>query len=145
MNVSLIPATVTDRIAVINLLNILNLPSTDLPEPLDNFIIVKNADTVVGTCGLEIYGTVALLRSLAVVPDNQGRGFGDGLLQATLELAKEKGVHDVYLITTTAANFFAKRGFTQVKRSLVPVAIQNTTQFSLVCPASATVMNRLMV
>jgi len=142
MNVLLHPATFTERTAVVELLNALHLPATDLPQTLDNFIIIKNADKIIGTCGLEVYGEVALLRSLAVVPDKEGQGLGGTLLQATLELAQEKDVQQVYLITSTAAAFFAKRGFTQVERSFVPEAIQNTSQYSSVCPASATVMYR---
>ncbi|MDQ3290788.1 MAG: arsenic resistance N-acetyltransferase ArsN2 [Bacteroidota bacterium] len=142
MNVSLIPANNTDWTGVVALLNALHLPTSDLPQNLNDFFIFKNGNEVLGTCGLEVYGDVALLRSLAVAPGSQGKGLGDTLLQETLDLAKEKGVQEIYLITNSAANFFAKRGFTQVERSVVPVAIQNTTQFSSVCPSSATVMYR---
>lgn len=139
------PATITDRAAIVDLLSSLSLPTADLPETLDNFKILKNVDQVIGVCGLEVFGTVALLRSLAVAPGNQQQGLGEMLLKATLELAKEKEVQQVYLITNTAAAFFAKRGFKPVERALVPAVIQSTAQFSFVCPASATVMYRQII
>jgi amino-acid N-acetyltransferase len=92
--------------------------------------------------GLELYGDYALLRSLAVHPQQQGTGLGKALYQAAANLALLKGIREMYLITTTAAPFFEKRGFQQVDRLNVPVAIQRTTQFSGVCPSSATVMRR---
>ncbi len=64
------------------------------------------------------------------------------LLKAVQGLAQQKGIQALYLITTTAAPFFEKRGFAKVDRSAVPVAIQRTTQFSALCPSSATVMHR---
>lgn len=135
-------ATNADRATVVNFLNSLQLPTTDLPQTLENFKIIKIGNQVMGVCGLELYGTVALLRSLAVAPGSQQQGLGGILLEATLESAKEKEVQHVYLITNTAAAFFTKRNFTPVERTLVPAVIQSTAQFSSVCPVSATVMYR---
>ena len=133
-------AIATDRTNVLNLLNALHLPTVDLPSSLDNFIIAKETNTVIGTGGIEQFGQVALLRSLAVATDQQGKGLGDLLYLALMELAESKGVHQVFLITNTAADFFAKRGFTKIERTLVPEVIQNTAQFTSVCPSSAIVM-----
>jgi amino-acid N-acetyltransferase len=135
-------ANTTDRLAIIDLLNLLQLPTVDLPLVLDDFVVARQQETVIGSCGLEIYGSLALLRSLAVAPSNQGQGLGDALLQATLDLAKTRGIKSVYLITNTAAGFFEKRGFSPVERSRVPADIQKTAQFSSVCPSSAAILFR---
>lgn len=136
------PATTNDRAEVIGLLNALNLPTVDLPASLENFLVARDPDSLIGTVGLELYGTTALLRSLAVAQDQQGKGLGNLLYQAVIDLAKEKGVTEVYLITNTAAAFFTRQGFTKVERAAVPVTIQQTAQFSAVCPSSATIMYR---
>ncbi|QNF32918.1 GNAT family N-acetyltransferase [Adhaeribacter swui] len=135
-------AKTVDRPAIIQLLNSLQLPTVDLPLVLDSFVVAKQQETLLGSCGLELYGTLALLRSLAVALHHQDQGLGAALLQATLDLAKTRGIKGVYLITNTAANFFEKRGFAPVERSRVPLAIQQTAQFGSVCPSSATVMCR---
>lgn len=131
-----------DRQPIIRLLTNAGLPTLDLPETLDSFLVAGKAGQVVGSIGLERYGAYALLRSLAVDPGHQGTGLGNALCEAAMQLAAETGIRDVYLITTSAAPFFAKRGFTHADRSLVPAAVQSTAQFSGLCPSSATVMTK---
>jgi len=138
-------ATADNRAAIVDLLGSLHLPTVDLPVTLDNFVIAKEKETVVGCGGLEVYGSVALLRSLAVATHWQGQGLGNLLYRAALDLAQEKRVEEVYLITTTASDFFLKQGFQKVERALVPAAIQQTAQFTSVCPSSATIMQRTII
>ncbi len=138
-------ATADDRAAIIDLLESLHLPTLDLPVTLDNFVIAKEKETIVGCGGLEVYGSIALLRSLAVALPWQGQGLGNLLYRATLDFAQEKGVEEVYLITTTAADFFLKQGFQKVERAQVPTAIQQTAQFTSVCPSSATIMQKTII
>lgn len=121
------------------------LQSQQLPvEDLNNhisFLLTRNtADKVVGCCGLESYSSVGLLRSLAVDPVFQGKGLGKRLVQQTLAMAKEKELETIYLLTTTAADFFQKIGFNQVSRTDVPMSIQQTREFAQLCPDSAVVM-----
>ena len=133
-------AATVDRAAILDLLESLHLPTVDLPLSLDNFVIAKEKETILGSCGLELYGSVALIRSLAVATHLQGQGLGNLLYRAALDLAQEKGIDKVFVITTTAADFFLKQGFTKVERALVPAAIQQTAQFTSVCPSLATIM-----
>jgi amino-acid N-acetyltransferase len=129
-----------DRDAVVSLLKTVNLPAEDLPPTLDLFLVAEKEGQVVGSVGLQLHGNYALLRSLAVHPQQQGTGMGKALYQAAVNLALQNGVRELYLITITAAPFFENQGFQQADRMSVPVAIQRTSQFSGTCPASATVM-----
>ncbi len=131
-----------NRAAVVSLLETVYLPVADLPHALDTFLISKTETEVVGSVGLELYGNYALLRSLAVHPRQQGTGMGKALYQAAVNMALQQGIRELYLVTTTAAPFFEKQGFQQVDRVNVPPAIGRTSQFSGICPASATVMRR---
>ncbi|QNF31257.1 GNAT family N-acetyltransferase (plasmid) [Adhaeribacter swui] len=135
-------AKASHRAAIIDFLESLHLPTVDLPLSLDNFIIVPDKETILGSCGLELYGSIALLRSLGVATHLQGQGLGNLLYRASLDLAQEKGVAEIYLITSTAADFFLKQGFRKVERAQVPTAIQQTAQFTSVCPSSATIMHK---
>ncbi len=139
---SFLPAKPQDRESIVTLLGSVNLPAEDLPQPLDTFLIATESGKVAGSVGLELYKEYALLRSLAVAPAQQGTGLGKVLYQQAMQLAAEQGVKEVYLITATAALFFEKQGFTEVERAVVPVAIQKTAQFSSICPASATIMQK---
>ncbi len=136
----LFKAQASDRPALVALLTAVHLPTEDLPPNLDAFLLAKEEEDVVGSVGLELHGACALLRSLAVAPQAQGTGLGKRLYEAAMQLAAGKGIREVYLVTTSAAPFFEKRGFTKVERSRVPPALGATRQFSGLCPASATVM-----
>lgn len=131
-----------DRETVIALLQQAELLTDDLPPELPGFVIAKEQETGIGVAGLERFGTVALLRSVAVEPQHQGRQIAAQLVERLLETAQADGLADVYLITTTADRYFERYGFLPVDRQGVPEAIQQTQQFSALCPSSAIVMKR---
>lgn len=63
-----------------------------------------------GVVGLEVYGKVALLRSLAVSATSRGNGYGKDLVARAERYAQSLGVTEIYLLTTTAATFFEQLG-----------------------------------
>ena len=77
------------------------LPHLDLTvQHLEHFLTNQVDRNVVGMVGLEINGEVALLRSLAVDPNFRGKGIGNQLVENIEAYAKERGVRDIYLLTT---------------------------------------------
>jgi amino-acid N-acetyltransferase len=139
MNVE--PAQPSDLASVCNLLSAAALPTEDLTEEsLRLFCVVRDQEEVVGAVGLERHGDCALLRSLVIAPGSRGRGLGMQLTEAAEARAQELGLSAVYLLTTTAAEFFASRGFRAVMRSEVPAGIRATTEFASLCPSTAVVM-----
>jgi len=95
---------------------------------------------LVGVVGLELYGQSALLRSAAVEESWRGSGVGRLLVERALDLARGRGIEDVYLLTTTAENYFPKFGFVCVRRDEVAQGVRSSVEFQTACPASATVM-----
>ncbi|SHM74561.1 amino-acid N-acetyltransferase [Caldanaerovirga acetigignens] len=77
----------------------------------DNFMVAEEDNIAIATGGLEIYGDIAILRSLAVLPEFQGRGIGDGLVRALINFAERRGVKKIFLYTRSAKPFFEKIGF----------------------------------
>ncbi|MFW6382934.1 MAG: hypothetical protein ACOCZD_02725 [Haloferacaceae archaeon] len=59
-----------------------------------------------------------------------------------LERARNDGLGAVYLLTTTAADFFADLGFEPVDREAVPEPIRQSAAFADLCPSTATCMRR---
>ena len=117
------------------------LPTEDLTEEsLRHFLVVRDGVGVIGAVGLELHGGVVLLRSLVVAWDHRKRGLGIALADAAESLAHKVGASAIYLLTTTAADFFAVRGFRIVAREEVPAAIKATTEVASLCPSTATVM-----
>jgi N-acetylglutamate synthase-like GNAT family acetyltransferase len=67
-----------------------------------------------------------------------GEGLGKAVVEATV--ASLDPGSDVFLATTSAAPFFARIGFSEVRRDSVPAAVLATRQLSSICPSSATIM-----
>ena len=109
-------------------------------EHLEHFFGCGSAQTLEGVVGLEIYGSVALLRSLAVTPKSRGRGCGKALVGEAERYAQSKGVYALYLLTTTANRFFERLGYQPVSRETAPESIRRTREFSDLCPSSSTFM-----
>jgi amino-acid N-acetyltransferase len=107
-----------------------------------HFIVAESDVKLVGVVGLELYDGSALLRSAAVEESWRGSGVGKVLVDRALDLARERGVEDVYLLTTTAEEYFPKFGFTCVSRDSVVGGVRSSVEFQTACPASATVMRK---
>jgi amino-acid N-acetyltransferase len=121
------------------------LPTEDLTERhCEHFFYVGTAEVLSGLVGLEIFGDVALLRSLAVVAGEREKGAGSALVTRAEQAARDAGVGTIYLLTTTAETFFARRGYQRTPRELAPPAIRATREFAGLCPASSAFMIRTL-
>lgn len=116
------------------------LPADDLDFKRDLLVGYYEGEDLVGTGGLEVHGNYALLRSLSVKMGIRGKAVGSTITQFLIDNAREKKLKAIYLLTETAKTFFEKKGFKTVERASVPDAVKNSSEFSHVCPVSATVM-----
>ena len=131
----------SDLPSIRGLLEIELLPSVDITEEtLEHFLVYRDQLGVAGVVGLEKYGDVALLRSLVVASERMGCGIGKALVTAAEALAAESQARSIYLLTTTAADFFENRGFRRIGREQAPNEIRSTQEFSSLCPATAVLM-----
>ena len=132
-----------DVAAVRALLAAAGLPVADLTAAsLADFWGCRAGEELAGAIGLERYGAVALLRSLAVAPDWQGRGLGAALLAHAERAARQRGIAALYLLTTTAEAFFARHGYVRIPREAAPPVLQQTAEFAALCPASAVCLTK---
>jgi amino-acid N-acetyltransferase len=134
------PATDRDLPEIHSLLERLHLPLAGVDDHLATMLVAKEGKQIVGTAALELYGDDALLRSVAVEPNRQGRQLGHQLTDAALRLATALGARRVFLLTTTAERFFPKFGFLQTARDDVPASVRESVEFQSACPATAVVM-----
>lgn len=142
--VTIRPATGVDLSPVLALLDAAKLPLAGVPPALTDFLVAEDRGRVVGTIGLELYGSAALLRSAVVHPDARGTGIGVALVDTVLGLAQARRVHAVYLLTTTADRYFPRFGFERITRDDVPEAVKLSVEFREACPASAVVMRKVL-
>jgi amino-acid N-acetyltransferase len=127
---------------VLRLLKENNLPLDGLQEHLGTTIVARDGDRIIGCAALEHYEQGALLRSVAVSQEFQGRGLGRQLTDAALGLARQLHVPAVFLLTTTAERYFPKFGFEAIARAEVPESVQASVEFTSACPSSAIVMRK---
>ncbi|BCS32931.1 hypothetical protein TBR22_A21550 [Luteitalea sp. TBR-22] len=119
------------------------LPTAGAADHLAHFVVAEQGGAITGVAGLEVYGDAALLRSVAVA--EPGEGLGTVLVTAALDHARSAGVHDVILLTTTAARYFPRFGFVPIARADVPEALHASAEFRGACPASAEAMSVRLV
>lgn len=119
-----------------------DLPLQDVRANPDWFYVAYTGADPVGIGGVEHYGTNGLVRSVVIEHTARGNGFGTALCEALEATASADGVETVYLLTTTAADFFANHGYRECKRADVPTAIQQTTEFDSLCPTTATCLKK---
>lgn len=129
-----------DLPAIERLLTEARLPLAGVAPHIEHFILAIGADAPVGVVGLEIHAESALLRSFAVSPARRGTGLGQALFDRALAHAHSLRLSDVFLLTTTAEGYFAKRGFQRCRRDEAPALIQASPEFTGVCPQSAVCM-----
>ena len=131
--------------AVVALLANARLPIEDLTEShCAHFFHIGEGASPQGLVGLELFGDVALLRSLVVAESRRGHGDGSRLLARAESHARELGVREIFLLTTTAETFFARRGYQRAARESAPAVIRQTREFSGICPASSAFMSKLL-
>ena len=134
------PATARDLPAIITLLEDSRLPLAGLGEHVATTLVAQRNARIVGCAAVEIHGAAGLLRSVAVDEARRGEGLGHQLTQAALDLARARGLTSVYLLTTTAAEFFPRFGFRETARDEVDPAVQRSVEFTKACPANAVAM-----
>ncbi|UCD05618.1 MAG: GNAT family N-acetyltransferase [candidate division WOR-3 bacterium] len=135
-------AGLKDDARIRELLKDAGLPFEDVTAHLHDFLVAEDNSTIVGTVGLEPYGDIALLRSLAVEASHRNKGVGRKLYDGVVAHARLKGVKRLYLLTTTAKRMFRDLGFLDVDRDQLPDEIRKTDEFQKLCPETAVCMSK---
>ena len=135
-------AASADLAAVEGLLTASGLPLDGVRDAFATFVVAERGTDLVGVAGLEVCCDNALLRSVAVRPEWRSHGVGRALVTRVISDAESRGIHALYLLTTTADRYFPTFGFRTITRDEVPADVRETAEFRDACPASATVMCR---
>jgi amino-acid N-acetyltransferase len=137
-------ATSSDAASIERLLTARHLPTAGARDHLGTFVVATKGHSLLGCAGIERYGDVGLLRSVAVAEIVGGRGVGAELVRAALERARTLGLRELYLLTTTAAAYFPRFGFERVGREALPSALHVSEELRGACPASAVAMRLIL-
>jgi amino-acid N-acetyltransferase len=137
-------ATPDDAPSMLALLAASGLPTAGLTEHLGSAYVARRGGRIVGTAALELYEGGALLRSVAVDEGERGGGLGRLLTERAVDEADARELAAVYLLTTSAEEYFTRFGFSIDAREHVPDSLRASVEFQSACPASATVMRKAL-
>ena len=147
------PATADDRPEIEALLTACDLPLDGLDDALPRFVLARIDGDLVGCAGVEQWAERGLLRSVAVAPAQRGKHIAQALVADRIAWAKSiltdyaadgtetsKAFASLSLLTTSAAGFFEKLGFTKVERSALPAPLRTSPQLAIPACSTATAM-----
>ena len=143
--ITIAPATAADLEPIKALLIASGLPVAGVDEHWKTFIVAREADAVVACGGSEAYQFAALIRSVAVAPTHRGHGLGRRIVRQLLDRLASRGLREFYLLTTTAEEYFRKRGFKTIDRDEVHPQLLSSREFQDACPDSAVAMRLVML
>lgn len=135
-------ATGRDAPAIRALLEACALPTTDLMTARPEFMVAWDGPVLAGVGGVQRFGGVGLLRSVAVPADRRRSGLGFALVRAVEQQARESGISQLVLLTQTAQPFFERQGYRVIERASAPESIQASDEFRSLCPQSAACMSK---
>ncbi|WP_198468703.1 arsenic resistance N-acetyltransferase ArsN2 [Acetomicrobium sp. S15 = DSM 107314] len=127
-----------DLAVVLRILEAADLPTDGVADWIDNFIVAQTHTGIAGIAGMERYGVYALLRSVVVLPRWRGCGLGRRLVDTLMSKLPE--IKRVYLLTTTANDFFSRLGFKEISWGELPEELRASKELQGACPRSATAM-----
>lgn len=92
----------------------------ELYETIRDFFVLEEEGEIVGIAALHVnWANLAEVKSVAVAEHCRRRGFGQRLVQACIEEARELGVAALFCLTYQP-EFFRSLGFREVDRGTLP-------------------------
>ncbi len=139
---NIIPIDLSELPEIKNLLEEVDLPISDLDVAPVHFFGIKNGTNIIAVGALEVYGTNAILRSVAVKSTLQNQGLGKEIVSFLETKAKEMGIRQLFLLTTTADAFFKKLNYLPTDREKCPREIRESEEFANLCPSIASCLSK---
>lgn len=92
----------------------------ELYETVRDFHVVEENGEILACAAIHVtWDDLAEIKCVAVAPQSQGRGLGKLIVDRCLQEARELGLRRVFALTYKP-DFFEKRGFRVIDRSMLP-------------------------
>ncbi|GAB5498474.1 MAG: amino-acid N-acetyltransferase [Pseudohongiellaceae bacterium] len=122
------PASVTDVPGIIHLIEPLEAAGTlversreRLENEIDNFQVIELEGSIVACAALyPITEAAGELACIAIDPGFQRHQLGGRLLASLENLARRRGLSELFVLTTVAAHWFLERGFSESSPAALP-------------------------
>lgn len=143
--ITIAAATAADLEPIKELLLSAGLPTAGVDDHWKTFIVAREGGKLVACGGAEAYQFAALIRSVAVRPEHRSKGLGRRIVRQLLDRLASRGLREFYILTTTAEEYFRKRGFKTIDRDEVHPQLLSSREFQDACPESAVCMRLVML
>jgi len=143
--ITITPARAEDLDAIKALLLENNLPTAGVDDHWKTFLVARDGEAMVACGGAEAYQFAALIRSVAVKAEYRSHGIGRRIVRQLLDRLASRGLREFYLLTTTAEEYFKKRGFKPIDRDEVHPQLLSSREFQDACPSTAVCMRLVML
>lgn len=143
--ITITPARAEDLEGIKAILLANGLPTAGVDDHWKTFLVARDGEKMVGCGGAEAYQFAALIRSVAVLPEYRSHGIGRRLVRQLLDRLASRGLREFYLLTTTAEDYFRKRGFKPIDRDEVHPQLLSSREFQDACPSTAVCMRLVML
>ena len=137
-------AAADDWPAVRDLLTEAGLPLDGAAEAFATGVVASDGDRLVGCAAIEPYDGAALLRSVAVVPDQRGTGVGTSLVHALEDLARDGGATSLILLDRDGRAVVQPPRLRDHRSHLVPADVAGSVEFVTACSTTAVAMRRTL-
>jgi amino-acid N-acetyltransferase len=131
-----------DEPAIEALLAQAGLPLDGAAAAFEHGVVARDANRIVGAAAVELYDGSGLLRSVVVAADRRGTGVGREVVRAAEDLARAEGIHELYLLTETAEQWFPRLGYERVDRHVAAAAVGASIEFTTVCRDTGVALRR---
>lgn len=119
------------------------LPTAGVAPQVEQFLVAQGEE-LLGVLGVHAAGTQALLRSFAVRPERRNSGIGQALVEGMLARLRRQHCREAYLLTETAAAYFQRHGFTDIRREAMPQTLLAASGLADACPCSSRCLKLLL-
>ena len=95
---------------------------SDLYSHLRDYYVIAGDEgpKIYGCCALSIvWDSLAEIRSLAIISELRGKGWGRKMVESCLSEATTLGIYKVFTLTYQVA-FFARLGFEEISKDILP-------------------------
>jgi N-acetylglutamate synthase-like GNAT family acetyltransferase len=107
------------------------LPTAELEDWLEYFVVAERDGRLIGCGGIELYAEdlVGLVRSMAVEGDLHGSGVGRSILEWVEDHARELALRRLFLFTLDKGPFYERFGYELVDLDAFPASARTSWQY----------------
>jgi N-acetylglutamate synthase-like GNAT family acetyltransferase len=108
-----------------------HLPTEELEDWLEHFVVAEDDGSLIGCGGMELFAedSAGLVRSMVVNGDLHGSGVGSRILEWVEGHARELGVRHLLLFTMDAGPFYERLGYELVDLDAFPPSARRSWQY----------------